>query len=65
MSFVDANYPKLLLDFEGRGEEDADGMTNVYIHFARAREEPEARGSTGQNWTCSVVSCFCFWLEKV
>ncbi|KAH7362225.1 RNA-binding protein [Plectosphaerella cucumerina] len=54
MSFVDTNYPKLLLDFEGRGGEDADGMTNVYIHFARAREEPDARGSTGQNWTCSV-----------
>ncbi|KAH6686941.1 RNA-binding protein [Plectosphaerella plurivora] len=54
MGFVEATYPKLYLDFEGRADEDADGKTNVYIHFARSREEPDIRASTGQNWTCSV-----------
>lgn len=44
-----------MLDFGGRYDGDADGKTNVYIHFARSRDEPDAH-SYSQSWTCSVVS---------
>lgn len=56
IAFVDNNYPKLLLDFAGHADGDADGTINVYLHFARSRDDADTRSGTGQNWTCSVVS---------
>lgn len=49
VDFIQENYPKLLLDFDGLVDGDADGRNPVYIHFARNRDDPG-------NWTCTTVN---------
>ncbi|KAK2026697.1 hypothetical protein LX32DRAFT_654479 [Colletotrichum zoysiae] len=54
IDFVKENYPKLVLDFAGLVDGDADGMTSVYIHYARNRDDAERDGRAGltPNWNC-------------
>ncbi|TDZ38670.1 RNA-binding protein 5 [Colletotrichum spinosum] len=54
VEFVKENYPKLVLDFGGMVDGDADGMTSIYIHYARNRDDGERESKAGyaSNWTC-------------
>ncbi|KAK2036735.1 G-patch domain-containing protein [Colletotrichum somersetense] len=54
IDFVKENYPKLVLDFAGLVDGDADGMTSIYIHYARNRDDAERDGRAGlaPNWNC-------------
>ncbi|KAK2006427.1 G-patch domain-containing protein [Colletotrichum eremochloae] len=54
IEFVKENYPKLVLDFAGLVDGDADGMTSIYIHYARNRDDAERDGRAGPapNWNC-------------
>ncbi|KAF9879613.1 hypothetical protein CkaCkLH20_03156 [Colletotrichum karsti] len=54
VEFVKENYPKLVLDFAGVVDGDADGMTSIYIHYARNRDDNERDNKAGfaPNWTC-------------
>ncbi|KAF6812332.1 RNA-binding protein [Colletotrichum sojae] len=54
VEFVKENYPKLVLDFGGMVDGDADGMTSIYIHYARNRDDSERDSRAGYfpNWTC-------------
>ncbi|KAK1492438.1 G-patch domain-containing protein [Colletotrichum abscissum] len=53
--FVKANYPKLVINFfSGEVDDSTDGMTLIYIHYARNRDdtERESRAGTAANWSC-------------
>ncbi|KZL66076.1 rna-binding protein [Colletotrichum incanum] len=54
IEFVKENYPKLVLDFAGLVDGDADGMTSIYIHYARNRDDAErdSRAGLAPNWNC-------------
>ncbi|WDK18121.1 G-patch domain-containing protein [Colletotrichum graminicola] len=54
IDFVKDNYPKLVLDFAGLVDGDADGMTSIYIHYARNRDDAErdSRAGLAPNWNC-------------
>ncbi|KAF4918079.1 putative RNA-binding protein [Colletotrichum viniferum] len=54
VEFVKEHYPKLMLDFAGMVDGDADGMTSMYIHYARNRDDGERESKAGYapNWTC-------------
>ncbi|TQN73314.1 putative RNA-binding protein [Colletotrichum shisoi] len=54
VEFVKENYPKLTLDFAGLVDGDADGMTSIYIHYARSRDDAERdnRAGLSPNWNC-------------
>ncbi|KAK1585333.1 G-patch domain-containing protein [Colletotrichum navitas] len=54
IDFVKENYPKLVLDFAGLVDGDADGMTSIYIHYARNRDDAErdSRAGLTPNWNC-------------
>ncbi|TKW52009.1 RNA-binding protein 5 [Colletotrichum tanaceti] len=54
VAFVKENYPKLTLDFAGMVDGDADGMTSIYIHYARSRDDAERdnRAGLSPNWNC-------------
>ncbi|KAK1990978.1 hypothetical protein LX36DRAFT_591450, partial [Colletotrichum falcatum] len=54
VEFVKENYPKLVLDFAGLVDGDADGMTSIYIHYARNRDDAERdnRAGLAPNWSC-------------
>ncbi|KAK1513552.1 G-patch domain-containing protein [Colletotrichum costaricense] len=55
VEFVKANYPKLVINFfSGEVDDSTDGMTLIYIHYARNRDdaERESRAGTAANWSC-------------
>ncbi|GJC97474.1 G-patch domain-containing protein [Colletotrichum higginsianum] len=56
VEFVKENYPKLTLDFAGLVDGDADGMTSIYIHYARSRDDAERdnRAGLSPNWNCPM-----------
>ncbi|KAG7046897.1 RNA-binding protein [Colletotrichum scovillei] len=55
VEFVKGNYPKLVINFfSGEVDDSTDGMTLIYIHYARNRDdaERESRAGTAANWSC-------------
>lgn len=55
VEFVKANYPKLVINFfSGEVDDSTDGMTLIYIHYARNRDdaERESRAGNAANWSC-------------
>ncbi|OLN96396.1 putative RNA-binding protein C57A7.13 [Colletotrichum chlorophyti] len=56
VDFVKENYPKLVLDFAGLVDGDADGLTSIYVHYARSRDDADrdSRAGYAPNWTCPV-----------
>nr|XP_036589240.1 g-patch domain-containing protein [Colletotrichum truncatum]KAF6800882.1 g-patch domain-containing protein [Colletotrichum truncatum] len=45
-----------MLDFAGMVDGDADGMTSIYVHYARNRDDGDRdnRANFSTNWTCPV-----------
>ncbi|OHE91182.1 RNA-binding protein [Colletotrichum orchidophilum] len=55
VEFVKGNYPKLVINFfDGGPDGDTDGVTLIYIHYARNRDdaERESRAGPAANWSC-------------
>lgn len=60
VAFIREHFPKLLLELPHPTDEAPDGKFEVYVHFARNREEADHRGSGAGNWTCpSVCGTVC------
>ncbi|KAM0286315.1 hypothetical protein ACHAO9_008244 [Fusarium lateritium] len=55
VAFMREHYPKFLVEMSHSTDDVPEGKFDAYIHYARsrdARDDTDARGVTGSNWTC-------------
>jgi RNA-binding protein 5/10 len=58
VAFMREHYPKFLVEMSHSTDDVPEGKFDAYIHYARsrdARDDTDARGVTGSNWTCPTV----------
>ncbi|KAJ3483117.1 hypothetical protein NLG97_g7386 [Lecanicillium saksenae] len=51
VDFVEEHYPKILITLRNSTDEVPDGQFDAYLHYARSRDDTEARAPTA-DWTC-------------
>ncbi|KOS20873.1 putative RNA-binding protein [Escovopsis weberi] len=51
-AFVKQHFPLLLVHLPHSTDEVPDGKFDAYIHYARPRDDADARSSNGSNWIC-------------
>jgi hypothetical protein len=54
IAFTREHFPKLHLDLAQPTDELPDGRFSVYLHYARSRDDADAKTMVGQ-WPCSSV----------
>lgn len=54
-AFVKEHFPKLLIELQHSTDDVPDGKFEAFIHYARNRDEGDARSIRGADWTCPQV----------